>query len=94
MAWGEALLQEAGVNKVSIFSQEAGVRLLIIAIRAVCDLGVLGPSHQVRRTCQRRDAQIKTMEEVGKNVELQLKKQKEEKIEEVEEKENVMKRTS
>ena len=92
MAWGEALLQEAGVKKVSILSQEAGVRLLIIAIRAVCDLGVLGPSHQVRRTCQRRGAQIKTMEEVGKKVE--LKKQKEEKIEEVEEKENVMKRTS
>ena len=92
MAWGEALLQEAGVKKVSILSQEAGVRLLIIAIRAVCDLGVLGPSHQVRRACQRRGAQIKTMEEVGKKVE--LKKQKEEKIEEVEEKENVMKRTS
>ena len=68
------------------------MRVLIIAIRAVCDLGVLGPSHQVRRACQRRGAQIKTMEEVG-----ELKKQKEEKIEEVEEgeeKENVMKRTS
>ena len=52
-------------------------------------------SHQVRRACQERGAQItKTMEVVEKKVELELKKQKEEKIEEVEEKENVMKRTS
>ena len=53
-------------------------------------------SHQVRRACQERGAQIKkTMEVVEKKVE--LKKPKEEKIEEVEEgeeKENVMKRTS
>ena len=52
-------------------------------------------SHQVRRACQERGAQIKkTMEVVEKKVELELKKQKEEKIKEGEEKENVMKRTS
>ena len=53
-------------------------------------------SHQVTRACQERGAQItKTLEVVEKKVE--LKKQKEEKIEEEgegEEKENVMKRTS
>ena len=40
--------------------------------------------------------QLKTMEEVRRKVELELKKQKEEKIEEVKEggKENVMKKTS
>ena len=54
-------------------------------------------SHQVTRACQERGAQItKTLELAEKKVELVLKKQKEEKIEEVEgeEKENVMKRTS